>query len=123
MTKITIEHDGGLRSVFEWQGMIGLDMADALNAAVVSAMGEKHELDLLWIIAKIRQATGLNEKPMLSELPDAIADLMDKQAAKVEEWRTKYDNLARTALEQASSLARENKLLRDELSIQEGDRT
>ncbi|MGE8143089.1 hypothetical protein ACQKOE_14025 [Novosphingobium sp. NPDC080210] len=81
-TKVTIENNG-LKSVFEWNGLIGLDMADALNAAIVTAMGEKHELDLLWTIAKIRQATGLNEKPMLSELPEAIAGVMQKADAKI----------------------------------------
>jgi ribosomal protein L22 len=115
MTKITIEHDGGLRSVFEWQKKIDEEMADALREAIRSATGEPDMSTMICIIAKIRQATGLNEKPMLADLPDAIADLMDKQVVKVEEWRTKYDNLARTAMEQASSLARENNLLRDEL--------
>lgn len=82
MKKITIE-DGGLKSIFEWDGLIGLDMADAINAAIVTAMGEKHELDLLWTIAKIRQIVGVNEKPMLSELPEAIQAVIQEQETKI----------------------------------------
>lgn len=79
---ISISNDG-LKSVFEWKGLISLDMVDALHTAITAAIGEKHELDLLWLIARIRQVTGLNEKPMLTELPEAIAHVMAKQDARI----------------------------------------
>lgn len=81
--KVISISSNGLKSIFEWKGLISLDMVDALHTAITAAIGEKHELDLLMLIARIRQVTGLNEKPMLTELPEAIAHVMAKQDARI----------------------------------------
>lgn len=98
MTKITIEH-GGLKSVFEWQEKIEGDMADALREAIRAATGEPDMSTLIWAIAKIRLATGVNEKPMLSELPDAISDLMDKRNRRIRHLESELAQIATDATE------------------------
>ena len=45
----------------------------------------KHELGLCWTLAKIREALGVNEKPMMDELPGIVAANMSRIEAQATE--------------------------------------
>lgn len=47
----------------------------------------KVEVGLCWTLAKIREALGVNEKPMMDELPGILTNLIEQQAAEIARLR------------------------------------
>lgn len=47
----------------------------------------KMEVGLCWTLAKIREVLGVNEKPMMDELPGIIKDRIEAQAAEIARLR------------------------------------